>query len=126
MTAADIIAELEERVAYLEGELALVVTTERIQLVRTRLCVTKAQAHLILALHDMRGRPLTVDQLDERIPEAIGRGERAGLTVRALVYQIRQRLGAAVIETIGSAYRISVGGAILVASALDQRQDLAA
>lgn len=126
MTAADRIAELEERVAYLEGELALVVSTERIHLIRSRLGVTKAQAHLVLALHDMRGRPLTVAQLDERIPEAIGRGERAGLTVRALVYQIRQRLGAGVIETIGSAYRISGIGAIQVASALDQHQDLAA
>lgn len=125
MSAAGRIAELEAtvedlqaEVEYLRAELGLALDAERRSKVRLALGLSPGQTSLLMALHARRGRALTILQLDERIPQVIGRADRRASHVRVLVYQVRQRLGASVIETIGDAYRASVLGVDLVDQAL--------
>jgi hypothetical protein len=114
MTLEDRIAELEDRVAYLESELGLALDLERIDALRTGLRVTNGHAHMLLALHDRGGRPLSVLQLHDRIPELRTRSDRSSEYVRAVVYQVRQRLGADVLLACSGGYRLSPRGFILV------------
>ena len=122
MSEADRIAELEERVAYLEGELGLAIGLDQVNLVRAALTVTQSHAHFLLTLYRCRPRSLTYGQLDERIPAVAGRGEAPRNTIKAFAMQIRRRLGADVIETIGSGYRLGPRGLILVGRAIEPLQ----
>lgn len=122
MTDAERIAELEERVAYLESELGLAITADQLHQLRRVLNVTPSHAHFLLALHRCRGRSLSVDQLDERIPVIVGRGDEVRYTIRVFAFQIRQRLGSDVLETVRGGYRLTSRGMALVGAALSPLQ----
>ena len=111
MTDADRIADLQERIAYLERELGLSLEQTRI----ARLIgygMTRSQAHVVLALHQAAGRTLSADQLDDTLP----RGERdARNFIKVITNRARAIVGADAIETVrGVGYRISGNGAARV------------
>lgn len=122
MNDADRIAELEERVAYLESELGLAVAIEQAHQVQRALSVTPTHAHFLLALYHCRGRSLSYAQLDERIPAVVGRGEAPQNTMRAFALQIRRRLGADSVSTVDGGYRLGPIGHDLVRRALEPLQ----
>lgn len=122
MNDADRIADLEARVAYLESELGLTVELDQVHQVRQALNVTQTHAHFLLTLYRCHGRSLSYEQLDERIPAVVGRGEAPRNTIRVFALQIRRRLGPDVVETIEGGYRLGPRGLALVGRALEQLQ----
>lgn len=115
------IAQLEAENAYLRGELGLTRTVDQLDRLRSGLSISPSQAALLLALAGAQGRPLTIEQLEERLPSARGNVERDTSIVRVLVHQLRRQLGDGVIETGTKSYRIGAHGAGLVAQALASR-----
>ncbi len=122
MTDAARIADLEARVAYLESELGLSIASDQAHLVRGALNVTKSHAHFLLILYRCTGRSLSCDQLDERIPSVVGRGEAPRNTIWVFALQIRRRLGSDVIETVDGGYRLGPRGHVLVGRAIEPLQ----
>lgn len=122
MIAAERIAQLEAENAYLRAELGLTRTIDQLDRLRVGLRISPCQAALLLALADARGRPLTIEQLEERLPSAQGQVDRDTSFVRVVVYQLRRQLGRDVIETGTKSYRIGDRGAVLVAQALASRR----
>jgi len=121
MSLAERIAQLEAENAYLRAELGLSRSIEQLDKLRADLRLSPHQAALLLTLADARGRPLTLEQLDERLPSVHGRPERDPSFVRVLVHQLRRHLGRDVVETGTKSYRIGARGAHLVTKALPSR-----
>ena len=115
------IAQLEAENAYLRAELGLTRSIDQLDRLRVSLRISPSQAALLLALADAQSRPLTIEQLEERLPSAHGHVERDTSFVRVVVYQLRRQLGRDVVETGTKSYRISARGAQLVAQALASR-----
>lgn len=122
MSSADRIADLEARVAYLESELGLAIGLDQVHQVRRVLNVTQTHAHFLLTLYRRRGRSLSYDQLDERIPSVVGRGEAPRNTIRVFALQIRRRIGADALETVEGGYRLAPRGLDLIRQALEPLQ----
>lgn len=107
----DRIAELEERVAFLEGELRLGEKTERAANLCRALRCTKGEAHLLLALYDS-GRTLHSNTLSDAIPRRWDDGPENNV-VQVMVSRLRRNpnLGHDVIETVwGLGYRLTDSG----------------
>lgn len=119
MSPGERIAQLEAENAYLRAELGLTRTNDQLDRLRSSLRISPSQAALLLALADAQNRPLTIDQLEERLPSVHGQVDRDTSFVRVLVYQLRRQLGQDVIETGSKAYRIGARGAALVRLALE-------
>lgn len=118
MTSAERIAQLEAENAWLRAELGLAEDLDRHERLRQALSLSNGQTHLVLALHGARGRPLTLVQIDERIPAKLGRADRQLSYVRVLVYQTRLRIGRDAIEGLTRAYRLTPAGLRIVGQAL--------
>lgn len=120
MTAAERIAELEEEVAYLRGELGLMKTADDVAKLRRAFRLTPQEAHLVLALYGAHGRPLSHYQLLERIP-SIWRGEHCSDNLtRVYVSKARKKLGIAdYIATLwGHGFCLTPAGMDLIKAAL--------
>lgn len=121
MTDAERIAELEAENAYLRSELGLSVRHGHVHALCRELSLTRSQATILLALKAAGGRGLTREQVDERTPRSHGR-PRSGFTVRAFVYQIRQKLGSDVIDSMPGGYRLTPAGAAVLDAVLQVRR----
>lgn len=121
MTDAERIAELQAEVAYLRSELGLSIRHGHVHALCRELKVTRSQATVLLVLRAANSRGLTLEQLDERIPQTHGR-PRAGFTVRVFIYQIRKQLGADVIDSMVGGYRLSSSGFALLDTILQIRR----
>lgn len=102
MTDAERITDLEERVAYLEGELGLSINATRLGRLMA-FGMQCSQAHIALALYQANGRVLSADQLDDALPT----GEREPRNfVKVAINRVRGAIGADCIETVnGLGYR---------------------
>jgi DNA-binding response OmpR family regulator len=114
--------ELEERVAYLEGELGLRLQADQVARLREVLLgatmgVTRGRAQpaeAVLALYRAKGRPVTKWQLMDAVPPASGVAnddERDPKIVNVWVCVARKGLGADAISTVwGRGYQMTVAG----------------
>jgi hypothetical protein len=113
------IAELEEEVAWLRGELGLCLEATRIDAVMRGCRIPPGPARMLLALHDAGGRVLTVAAL-----EAVLHGQGDDLVagsklVGSQVWAVRARIGPGVIRNAwGLGYAITPAGAARVREAL--------
>jgi len=116
---ADRIADLEERVAWLESELRLTRDAGRIDALRVGLGVTPAEARMLLALAQARGViriPTLAYIVSPRCEESAG-----DKVVCVHVCHIRARLGPGLIRNAwGDGYAITPAGADLVREALGE------
>lgn len=124
--------ELEERVAWLEGELGIQRVADHVLALRQVLDVALREqgaqrrgrnqsAELVMALYRANGRPLSRYQLLDAIPSPTGR-ERDAKIVDVWVCIARKGIGADAIENVwGRGYRLSQAGIARVAEALGQR-----
>lgn len=117
----DRIEALEERVAYLEGELGLSIELTRVADV-AELGMMSCAARAALALHDAGGRVLSPYQILDAVPSQDGNDERDTLSmVHALVSKIRKALGAGAVATAwGLGYRITPAGSARLSAALER------
>lgn len=123
--------ELEERVAWLESELGLRRSAERINRLK-RLIPTYRQsgrglaAHLIEALYAANGKMLTKWQIMEALPSPTRNEERLLKLVDVVVCNARHGLGKDAIETVwGHGYRMTPKGLDAVRAILEPRSEAA-
>ena len=110
-------AELEAEVFVLRRELGLVHEVDQLRAVRAIAGLSKGQARMVLALYTA-GRPLTQYALEQALRGPDAEPYDAN-TIAQFVLQIRRKLGADAIETIGGgAYRLSAPAASRVMAAL--------
>lgn len=113
---------LEERVAYLEGELGLSIELTRIADV-IKLGMWPCVARAALALHDAGGRVLSAQQILDAVPP-LDRSVERGTTdmVRLLVSRVRKALGADSVATVWGlgGYRITPAGSARLSAALER------
>lgn len=126
MTPAERIAQLEAENAWLRAELGLSQDLDRHERLRQAFGLSTGQACLVLALHGARGRPLSLLQIDERIPAKIGRADRQLGYVRVLVYQTRRKIGREAIGSLVRAYHLTPSGLVTVDQALGDQMRSAA
>ncbi len=88
--------QLEERIQFLESELAIVLNGERAAAIARRYNVNPGVAKFIQALHQAKGRVL--DPL--RLLDAIGSNEECGKTIQVYTCKARKALGYEAIETV--------------------------
>lgn len=120
--------ELEERVAWLEGELGLQREAWAVDTLRAAFAASPNRragsrlgaARLVLALYRAKGRPMTTYQLMEACPPTDRReDERSSNIVSVWAYFARQVLGKdAVASAWGQGYRLSEKGLSQVAAIL--------
>lgn len=112
-------AELEERIAWLEGELGLRVDADQIQALIAAFRLSPGVAHVVRALYASKGRTVTHLQLLEAIPSPAELEDRSQSNVGTLVCRARKRLGAGAIESVwGRGYRMTEAGMATVTSIL--------
>ena len=121
--------ELEERVAWLEGELGLVSENEQFRLLRTAMLAPSnsrsrvgraAAVNLVLALYRARGRTLSRPQLLDAIPSPSGNSERLDTIINVWVCFARRCFGNDAIESVwGKGYRLTDSGMTQVAAILE-------
>ncbi len=117
MTDADRIAELEEKVAYLEGELGLSMEAERYGVLRHTYGIRPQSAMILLALYDAN-RPLSRGHLLDLLPTQREDGDDHAISVH--VAYLRRILGRGAIRNIwGFGYVITPEGLSKVRSVLE-------
>lgn len=114
-------AALEERVAWLEGELGLRVDASQIQALCQAFGLSPGAAHLVRALHGGRGRAVTHLQLLEAIPSPDRLADRSLSNVNTLVCRARKGLGQDSIANVwGRGYRLTDVGMDRVSAILGE------
>jgi DNA-binding response OmpR family regulator len=110
---------LEEENAYLRRELGLSIDATQVAAVCLRWPLSRQQARLLLALHAAGGRTLTKPQLLDATAQMIGQDDDRDLKhIDVVVYEIRRKIGAAMISTSwGAGYALSPLGAETLRSA---------
>jgi DNA-binding response OmpR family regulator len=110
-------AELEERVAWLEGELGLRTAAAARHALCRAFKITPGEAAMLATLHAAKGKFVsTWLLLDTTAPS---RDDRSPNSVSVRIYWLRAKLGKGAIETVyGAGYRLSEPGQALVAAVL--------
>ena len=111
--ALERIADLEEEVAYLKGELGM--TVDDLALIRLMSRgLTAQEARLLLALARVHPRPLSACYLREYLPASKGRKDDPDSPpnnyASVLVCNIRRKLGPVVANVYGVGYRLTEHG----------------
>lgn len=110
------IADLEDRVAYLEDDLAIALRTDQIASL-CRIGLRPSAAHIVLALYKT-GRTMSDEALFERMPRPAEGETIKG--VQSHIHRARKTIGYDIIETVRSiGYRLTAAGHALVKNALE-------
>ncbi len=104
---AEQIAELEEQVAFWQGEARALATADVTANLQRAHGLTRSEARLLQALYKQRGRPLDRYRLSEAIESRSGSDN----LVTVLISNIRRKIGVwAVMTDFGSGYSIGSAG----------------
>lgn len=115
---------LEERIAFLEGELQAQLRQDQIMALKRRFRLSPVEAQIVLRLY-AAGRPVAHWSL---VDEFIGNpdGEWALNSLKVRIHSIRKRLGFDAIDTAhGHGYQITALGKALVYNALGKTLEVA-
>jgi len=109
---ADLLAERDERIACLEGELGLRANAEAMARLRSVWGVTPAEAQVLMHLHGAQGRLVNEKLIEDALPRNDHATDRSGYAiVKVYVSRLRTKLGRDVIETVwGRGYKITPEG----------------
>lgn len=111
--------ELEERIAWLEGELHLRHETSDLGAIQAAYRLSPGEAAILLSLYKARGRTMRSHVLLESLPARDHARDRDPKSVDVRICRIRRRIGRDAISTIwGHGYSISETGASAVRATL--------
>lgn len=113
--------ELREEIRFLKRQIGVQQQQDQISTLATRFRLPPAEAQLLSALYNAKGRVLSVYQLDEAMPPVSASAEERDVKHVAIrVCRVRKRLGEASIKNIwGRGYCLTEIGRLQVAEALE-------
>lgn len=116
--------DLRDEIAFLKRQLGVQAQQDQISTLATRLRLPPAEAQLLSALYDAKGRVLSVYQLDEVMPPVSSSADDRDLKHVAIrVCRVRKKLGEESIKNIwGRGYCLTDIGRLLVEEALENQR----
>lgn len=114
--------DLRDEIAFLKRQLGIQAQQDQISKLATRLRLPPAEAQLLSALYDAKGRVLSVYHLDEVMP-AVWSDDRDPKHVAIRVCRVRKKLGGESIKNVwGRGYCLTDLGRLLVEEALEHQR----